>query len=141
MELSDVFVDATLTGIGGVWGSRVYSAVVPPSLVHCISISQVEMYNLLVVVKLWAPHWENKSIRVRCDNESAVMVCNTGKTKDAFLNFCIRQLLFICVRFNIDLQVKHIRRVYNVVADALSRHKFKDSGHVIWEDVSHVLQL
>ena len=49
-----IFVDATLTGIGGVWDSHVYSALVPPSLVHRISISQVEMYNLLVAVKLRA---------------------------------------------------------------------------------------
>ena len=99
------------------------------------------MYSLLVAVKLLAPYWKDKSMCVRCDNESAVVVCNTGKTKDAFLNLCIRQLWFISTRFNIELQVRHIKGVKNVVADALSCHKFRDLGEVIWEDVSHVLNL
>ena len=137
----EVFVDATLTGTGGIWGSRVYSARVPPNLVHCISITQVEMYSVLVTVRLWAPLWKDKSIRIPCNNESAVMVCNTGKTKDPFLNFCIRQLWFHCAQFNVDLQVRHIRGIRKVAVDALSRHKFEDSGHVIREDVSHLLHL
>ena len=74
-------MDATLTGIDGIWGSRVYSALVPPNLVHHVSITQVEMYNILVAVRLWPPLWKDKSIRIRCDNESAVWVCNTGKTR------------------------------------------------------------
>ena len=137
----EVFVDATLTGIGGVWGSRVYSAQVPPNLVHRISITQVEMYNVLITVKLWAPLWRDKDVRIRCDNESAVTVCNTGKTKDPFLSIYIRQLWFTCAQFNVDLKVRHIQGIHNVVTDALSRHKFEDSGHVTWEDVSPVLHL
>ena len=63
------------------------------------------------------------------------MVCNTGKTKDAFLNLCIRQLWFICAQFKIELQVKHIKGIKNVVADALSRHKFDGLGQVVCEGV------
>ena len=66
-------------------------------------------------------------------------VCNTGKTRDPFLNFCIRQLWFICAQFNVDLHVKHIQGSLNVDADALSRHKFKDTGNATWENVSSVL--
>ena len=137
----EVFVDATLTGIGGIWGLRAYSALVPPNLAHRISITQVEMYNLLVAVCLWAPLWKNKTIRIRCDNESAVMVCNTGKTRDPFLSWCIRQLWFICAQHNVNAQVRHIQGKQNVAADALSRYKFQGTSHTIWEDVSSVLPL
>ena len=78
-------------------------------------------------------------ICIYCDNESAVTVCNTGKTCDPFLDLCLRQLTMLCVSYNIDLRVQHIRGQANTVADALSQGKFDQLGEVSWDVVHYDL--
>ena len=131
-----VYVDASLTGLGGVWGSRVYSTHVPTDVIGERAITQYEMYNILLAVRLWATDFIDRVICVHCDNESAVTVCNTGKTRDPFLDLCLRHLTMVCASFNIDLRVQHIRGKANTVADALSRGKLDQLGEVSWEVVN-----
>ena len=131
-----VFVDATLTRIGGIWGSRAYTAEIPPNISFETSITQLEMYNIVVALRLWARDWSNKIICIRCDNESAVSVCNSGKTRDSFLNLCLYELWLLVCKYNVDLRVQHIRGTDNVIADALSRNKCEKVGPVTWETVT-----
>ena len=56
-------------------------------------------------------------------NESAVSVCNSGRTKDAFMNLCLHNLWLVMSQFNIDFRVVHIKGKDNGLADALSRNK------------------
>ena len=58
---------------------------------------------------------------MHCDNESAVTVSNTGRTKDPFLDLCLRYLSMLCAACNIDLRVQNIRGSDNVIADAFFR--------------------
>ena len=129
-----VHVDATLTHIGGVWGSRVYAVDIP---FEGLAITQCEMYNIVVAAKLWRLEWENKVVNIKCDNESAVVVCSTGKTRNELLNTCLFNLWLITAKYNIELRVSHIKRVDNTVADALSRGNFRGLGAVTWEGVSN----
>ena len=64
-------------------------------------------------------------VNIKCDNESVVVVCSTGRTKNKFLNVCLYKLL-ITAKYNIEFRMSHIKGVNNVVADALSRGKFRD---------------
>ena len=130
-----VFVDATLTGIGGSWGKRAYSTSIPSEISREVAISQLELYNIVVATRLWSPAWENKTVCVRCDNESAVSVCNSGRTKDPFMNLCLHNLWLLIPRYNIDLRVVHIRGRDNGLADALSRNKLLLLGEVELETV------
>ena len=57
------FVDANLQRLGGIWASRAYSVGIP------FTLTQYELYNILVAVKLWASHWKDKVISAWCDNE------------------------------------------------------------------------
>ena len=129
-----VHVDATLSHIGGAWGSRVYASEIP---FNDLAITQCEMYNIVVAAKLWGHEWRDKVVNIKCDNKSAVAVCSTGKTKNEFLNVCLYNLWLITAKYNIGLRVSHIKGVNNVVADALSRGRFKDLGEVEWEAVSN----
>ena len=47
------FVDATLTGIEGVLGNRVYATNIHEVLLGKASITKYDMYNMVVVLKLW----------------------------------------------------------------------------------------
>ena len=64
------------------------------------------------------------------------MVCNTGRTRDAFLAACLRNLWLVAATANIDLRVKHIRGKDNILADALSRSHLHKVGDVQWEIVN-----
>ena len=63
----------------------------------------------------------NKVVEIKCDNESAVTICNTGRTSEQFLNLCLWNLWFLAAYYNIDLRVTHIKGVVNTQADAFSR--------------------
>ena len=77
-----------------------------------------------------------------CDNQSAVRVCNTGKTKDQFLNACLHMLSLQAAHFNIALRVVHIPGKDNGIADALSRGRFCSDVHEYWDVIlCDVLQL
>ena len=49
-----VYVDATLTRIGGIWGSRAYTAEIPFDILFQASITHLEMYNIIIALKVWA---------------------------------------------------------------------------------------
>ena len=130
-----IYVDASLKYLGGTWGSRVYSTVVPVETIGERSITQYELYNVLLAIHLWASDLANKTVCVHCDNQSAVTVINSGKTKDTFLDMCIRQLAMLCALHNIDLRLQHARGVDNAIADSLSRGKYNNLGEVQWDIV------
>ena len=95
------FLDAILQRLGGIWASHAYLINIPFMLFGEFAITQYEMYNILVAVKLWASHWKDMVNFIWCDNGSAVMVCNTGRTRVAFLGACLQNAI-------IDLYVIHI---------------------------------
>ena len=84
----------------------------------------------------------NKVVLISCDNQSAVTVCCSGRTKDPFLNACLHALWLQTARFNISLRVAYTPGRDNTVADALSRGKFQSDCHQHCEAVlCNVLQL
>ena len=83
----NIHVDASLESFGGVWGSRVYSVPIPFKIIGHTFISQYEMYNILLALWIWGPELHDKTSCVHCDNESAVTVVKTDKTKDFFRSF------------------------------------------------------
>ena len=102
-----------------------------------MSITQCEMYNILLAIRISASELTDRVVCVHCDNESAVTVSNTGRTKDPFLDLCFRHLSMLCAACNIDLRVQHIRGSDNVIADALSRGKYNQFGKVTWEVIPY----
>ena len=89
---------------GLTWGNYVYSASIPDQLVNTYSITQYEMYNVVIALKIWAWDWENKKICIYCDNESTVKVCNKAATHDAFLNRCLHKIWLVASTHNITLK-------------------------------------
>ena len=116
--------------------SRVYSLALPNLIHGLIPITQCEMFNIVIALHMWAHLWENKVIALKCDNESAVYVCNTGKTRDSFLNVCLHRIWHLTAKHNIDLRVSHIQGCRNVMADALSRRKFNTLRDLQWDYLS-----
>ena len=120
-DMNSLHVDACMTGIGGIWADRVYAAPVPTYVDFQPNITHLEMLNVLVAMRLWAKDWTGSVVTLHCDNLAVVQVVNSGKTRDKFLNACIRHIWFITAIYDIDLQLTHIQGHKNVIADSLSR--------------------
>ena len=137
-----VYVDATLVDLGAVWGKCVYTACISAYLQGRYSITQYETYNIVIALWTWGHLWQNKVVLIGCDNQSAVRVCNTGKTRDPFLNACLHALWLHAARYSIELRTVHIPGKENHIADALSRGTFQNNVHeyceVLFPDVLHL---
>ena len=116
----EIHLDASLTGFGACYDNMVYALPLPESFVE-FHITQLEMLNVIVALKVWSTVWQNKKITLYCDNMAVVDVITTGKTRDSFLATCARNIWLITAIFNIQLQVFHVPGKANVTADLLSR--------------------
>ena len=131
-----LYLDASLTGIGAIWADQVYSAPVPCIPGFVLKIVHLEMWNIVIALRVWGHFWKHSSIVVNCDNEACVHVIATSRTKDPFLALCIRNLWLITAFYDISLQVHHIRGKNNIRADILSRlHSNKPINSSILEDL------
>ena len=114
-------VDASLTGLVGVWNQEVYSTPIFDIYDHELTIVHLEMLNLVTALKLWGQKWAHRTVRFYCDNLAVVQVVNTGKTRDEWLALCLGNIWLLAVSHDITLRLDHIRGSDNNVADMLSR--------------------
>ncbi|VDI05143.1 Hypothetical predicted protein [Mytilus galloprovincialis] len=116
--------DATLSGCGGwFFEKREFFHVEFPSFLMDLNlhINQFELIALMICVKVWSVHFVNRKILVRCDNQSTVMVLNSGCTRDAYMQCCLREILFYAAKYNFEIKAVHFPGVENRTADILSR--------------------
>ena len=124
LRVNSLHIDACLTGVGGVWNNRVYAAPIPAFVDLNLNITQLEMINVLIALRVWAPLWAHFTVRFSCDNLAVVQVVTTSKTKDSFLNACLRNIWLVTASYDIDLSIDHIQGTKNIIADAQSRILF-----------------
>ena len=120
-DSNTLHIDASLTGLGGVWGHRVYSTPIYPISDFKHKIVHLEMFNILLALRTWGDFWQHSTVSLFCDNLAVVQVVETSKTKDPFLAACIRNIWLITATLDINLEVSHIRGADNHMADLLSR--------------------
>ena len=107
--------------VWGVWQDRVYATPIYPIQGGELTIVHWEMINILIALRLWGSYWVHSSIDIFCDNLAVVQVVTTGKTRDAVLGACIRNIWLLAAVLDIDIKIKHMRGKKNVIADLLSR--------------------
>ena len=116
----EVHLDASLSGFGANFGPMVYALPLGDQFSH-LHITQLEMLNIIVALKVWSNLWQNKKVKIKCDNLAVVEVLNSGKTRDPFLALCARNVWLISAIFNIQLLFSHIPGKNNYITDLLSR--------------------
>ena len=106
--------------MGGVFGPIVYALPLGTEFKH-LHITQLEMLNVVVALKVWSKLWSDKKVKFFSDNLAVVEVLKSGKTKDPFLATCARNIWLIMAIFNIEIIVVHVPGCDNHIADLLSR--------------------
>ena len=84
-------------------------------------ITLKEMVPIVIVAALWGPTWRGKSVLVQCENSAVVSIINHGASKNQDTMHLARCLAFITAKFDFHMQASHIKRIDNILADALSR--------------------
>ena len=78
-------LDASLTGLGAIWNRRVYAATICHIPEFDLKIVHLEMWNIVLALKMWGHFWAHSSLTIYCDNHTVVQVMNFHRTKDPFL--------------------------------------------------------
>ena len=115
------FSDASLKGWGASWKDLQISGLWsdPESLRH---INWLELEAIRLVLLHWGPQWRSQSVRVYCDNSTAVAyIRKQGGTHSQSLFHKTLELFDLLDQFVITLVPTHLPGARNVMADALSR--------------------
>ena len=120
-HFDSLYLDASLTGLGGTWSNIVYAAPVLGIPGFKLGIVHLEMFNTVIALRLWAKFWAHSYVRIYCDNMAVVQVVQTSKTRDQFLAACVRNIWFLSPTWDIKLDINHIPGKHNTIADLLSR--------------------
>ncbi len=126
-----LMVDSCLSGGGGHLGPLWYSFEFPDSIKDSdMCISQLEMWNAMIGIKLLAEHIQGHVIEVLCDNAAAVNVLQTGRARCPTLLRIAREVWRVTARYNIEISVSHVPGQQNVLADLLSRAHMSRTARV-----------
>ena len=70
-----------------------------------LHINALELFVLVMAVKIWAPKLAGSRFQISCDNDAAVQVVRSGCTRDAFMQRCLRQLWLTSARYDLDMSL------------------------------------
>ena len=119
---ADLELDACLTGCGAYSGAQFYAEEFPEWLKdQNRPIADLELLNVVVALKTWATRWARQRVHVACDNTTACLAIQTGRSRCDFVQGCIRELFLVCSIHDIQLRAEHRPGAQMQRADALSR--------------------
>ena len=114
--------DSCLVGCGGICGREYFHTAFPKDIEEQgLPIHRLEMLAVLLAVRIWGSRLQASKVQIYCDNEPAVRVINSGRTKDAFMGSCIRELWLEVAKYGFELRAVHLPGEENRVPDWLSR--------------------
>ena len=85
------------------------------------SINVLELLNIYVALKFWAPAIAGKVVQLYCDNAAAVYTLTFYKACHTAISSIARDIWVIQVQHNITLAIRHIAGININLADARSR--------------------
>ena len=101
--------DSCLVGCGGIYAAQYFHSSFPEEIVEQqLPIHCLEMLTVLIAVRLWGASLQSLKVQIYCDNEPAVKVINSGKTKDPFMASCIREIWLEVSKHGFQLRAVHL---------------------------------
>lgn len=121
--------DSCLEGCGGFWQGMFFHSSFPENFKYSkYNINILEIFSIIICLKLWGKFFCQKRIQVYCDNFSVVTVINSGKSKCEILQMCLREIAYIAATNQFEIRAIHLGTNENRIADHLSRWNLSE-GH------------
>lgn len=113
-----------LSVLGDIYG-KWFQGKWPPNMHlnkdRAISIEWQELFPIVVAYAIWFPHFSGKRIQFWCDNESVVAILNSDRSRAPCIMDLLRFLVLISMKHNFFIRARHVPRLSNEIANALSR--------------------
>ena len=115
--------DACLAGIGGFSENRFFHSPIPEiiSVNKKVNIAHLEMWAIIIAVKVWAKKISGVRFVIGCDNKAVGDIINFGRSCDAYLQQLLRELTYNLALNDAEMVVKFIPGHLNLIPDILSR--------------------
>ena len=115
-----VQTDACLTGYGGICGTQYFRGRFPHNVQHK-NIAILEIWAVMVGLKIWAKQLQGKYFWIHVDNEAVATVLNTRASREPELQNTLSEIALIAAKNQFVIKARHIMGVDNRVPDWLSR--------------------
>lgn len=122
-EIPDAIIatDSSLQGAGGVCGKQFYRIKYPLTFAQGCSIVHLELWALIIGIKIWLEQLKNKKVVVHCDNQAVAQLINSGRARDQILQQGLREVCYLAAVGEFEILAQFIPGVDNRLPDFLSR--------------------
>ena len=76
-EQATIHLHASITGLGAILNNRVYSTPIIQIPDFALKIVHLEMWNIVIALKMWGQFWSHSNLAIYCDNHAVVQVMNS----------------------------------------------------------------
>ena len=84
-------------------------------------ITHLELWAIIIAVKVWDNTLRGKVIRINTDNEAVSHLLNSGRSQDLLLQKQLRELHWWLAKYEFRIKGVHIFGIHNRIPDLLSR--------------------
>ena len=85
--------DACMIGAGGITEGEFFRVRFPPViLTKYTQIAHLELWSIIVAVKLWGGNFTSMIVKIQMDNEVVSQIINSGRSCDLLLQKLLREL-------------------------------------------------
>ena len=115
-----LYTDASSRACAAVFGRHWF--VIPfPDPWKRKNIAFLELFPIVVALKVYGPLIANSKICFHTDNEAISVIINKQTSKDKEIMSLVRPLVMTCLSHNIRFRSRHIPGKLNILPDSLSR--------------------
>ncbi len=102
-------------------------------------INGLEIYTVMVACRIWGELFRGQNVQMFSDNMATVEVFRSGKSRDPFMQTCIREILYIAAICEFQIRLKHLSTSDNRLSDLLSRWALDPkNGEIFLQETSHL---
>ena len=100
--------DASKKGVGGYLTDVAFYRLDVPREWQQVNIAYLELWAIIIALRIWASELTGHRIVMQCDNESVVNILTFGWSRDLFLQAGMREIIFPQAMHTFELKVVHI---------------------------------
>ena len=124
-----MYVDVSLSGMGTWWDNNAYAVPRHLSATWGLHIKQLEILNVLVLLRTLGCMWVNQAVHVHIDNQALIHTLKHGNIKYNFMRSVARSIWLIAAAKDVQVNRSHIAGIDNMKADVLST-MFEGQGNL-----------
>ena len=119
---AEIATDSCMVGAGGCSHDEFYRVKFPTHvLTEETKIAHLELWAVLLAVRIWGATMTGKVIRVKTNNEAVAHIINMGRSQDLLLQKLLRERTWWLAIFQFCIKSVHLMGKLNRKPDLLSR--------------------